>query len=546
MKPTGMLKKNFSILFRPDMKSVNLIAICIITALLTGCSGDKLPEAKVRLDDGVVQGTVEQGTAIFKGIPFAAPPVGKLRWQAPQPVIPWQGTLNAFEYAPSAIQADAPWMGEIPTSEDCLYLNVWTPAKSAGEKLPVMVWIYGGGFAMGSASTPVNSGENIAKNGVILVSLTYRVGALGFLAHPELSAESENKVSGNYGLLDQIAGLKWVQNNIEAFGGDPSRVTIFGESAGGMSVSMLCASPLAKGLFSGAISQSGGSFNPVAGSSGLGDYMPSLKGAEASGLEFAGRMGAVSLEEMRALAPEKMISDPMSQMGGFWPVVDGYVITGDQYMLYEAGNYNDVNVIIGTNSDEGSLFVQPAEPLQYREYLKTRFGELADRAYELYPDNDKIEVYHSLSDIFRETIFAWPSYSWARLQSKTGKSRVYAYYFDQFRPEPLYPDGPVQKGAAHASEIAYVFGHLTQDPIASPTTEELSLSETMLKYWTNFAKTGNPNGEGLPEWPVFRDEGKNVMYLKGQAPEPVEIPNLEKILFIDEYFKRLREASDSL
>ena len=439
------------------MKSIVVMALFITAAFLTGCSNDRLSEATVKLDDGVVQGTLEKGIAIFRGIPFAAPPVGELRWKPPQPVQPWEGTLKTDEFAPSAIQAFAPWMGEIETSEDCLYLNVWTPAKSAGEKLPVMVWIYGGGFAMGSAAM-VNSGENIAGNGVILVSMTYRLGALGFLAHPELSAESENNVSGNYGLLDQIAALKWVQKNIEAFGGDPSRVTIFGESAGAISVSMLCASPLARGLFAGAISQSGGSFSPVADSRGMGDYMPSLKGAEASGLEFAGRMGAASLDEMRALPPEKLISDPTSQMGGFWPCADGYVIIGDQYSLYEEGNYNDVDVIIGTNSDEGSLFVQPMEPLQYREYLKSRFGELADRALELYPGSDQLEVYHSLSDIFRETAFAWPSYAWARLQSETGKSRVYTYYFDQFRTEPLFPDGPMPKGAAHASEIAYVFG----------------------------------------------------------------------------------------
>lgn len=520
---------------------LRLIIVSIF--VLSGCNKDKLSEATVTIKDGVIKGTIEKSIVVFRGIPFAAPPVGDLRWKEPQPVKPWKEVLIADKFAPAPVQPRVPWMGDINMSEDCLYLNVWTPAHSSKDKLPVMVWIYGGGFANGATSVPMYNGENIAKNDVILVSVAYRLGALGFLAHPELSAESANGKSGNYGLLDQLAGLKWVQENIDAFGGDPARVTIFGESAGAESVSMLCASPLAKGLFTGAISESGGSFAPVSDNRENGVYMASLKGSEQIGLEFAKRIGAENIAELRATPYEKWLSDPLSQMGGFWPTADGYVIDGDQYKLYREGKYNDVNVIIGTNSDEGSVFVRAMDPKQYAESVRSGFGPLAARALELYPGHDSLEVYHSLSDLFRETVFAWPSYTWARLQSETGKSKVFVYYFDQFRPVSLYPGGPVQKGAAHSSELAYLFGHLKQNPDAKVTDEEQTLSDIMIKYWTNFAKSGDPNDRDMPVWPVYREGMETVMYLKGANPGPISIPNFEKLQFMNDYFKWLREKS---
>lgn len=390
---------------RAKTKAIALAAMLQIVFCMTRAS----VAAPVRVEGGLVEGTVTDGLAIYKGIPFAASPVGDLRWRPPQPVKSWDGVRKADKYASACpqIQFDIPIFPKVETSEDCLYLNVWTPAQSPTESLPVMVWIYGGGFAMGSTSMPLYSGEQLAKMGVIVVSVAYRVGPLGFLAHPELTAESPQKVSGNYGLLDQIAGLQWVQRNIKAFGGDPDRVTVFGESAGGISVSMLAASPLAQGFFQRAICESGGSFNPVRKEKETGS-MQLLAGAEAAGVEFAQRLGAKSLAELRRIAPEKWLKDPAAQMGGCWPVVDGYVIVGDQYQLYEAGKYNDVPVLIGTNSDEGSMFVRATTPEQYEKDIRARFGPFADKVLQLYPAQTTDLTLRAQADLFRDTLFAWP------------------------------------------------------------------------------------------------------------------------------------------
>jgi para-nitrobenzyl esterase len=511
-----------------------LLFACAATAFVSCKSNNTLSTVKV--DGGKIEGVWENDSYVFKGIPFAAPPVGDLRWKTPQPVKAWEGIRKADKFGASCPQMTMiPGTNQLELSEDCLYLNIWTPAKSANEKLPVMVWIYGGGFAMGSASLPIYSGDELAKNGVILVTITYRVGALGFLAHPELTAESPDKISGNYGLLDQIAALKWVQNNIEAFGGDPAKVTIFGESAGAISVSMLCASPQAKGLFSGAISESGGSFGPVRAVRGS-DGIQSLQAAEQDGLAFVQRIGAASIAELRQIAPEKWLNDPSAQMGGFWPVVDGCVIVDDQYKLYEQGKYNDVNILIGANSDEGSMFARPAASTdEYRKMIRERFGAFADRILEAYPANTIDETYTSAADLFRETAFAWPTYAWANLQSTTGKSNVFVYYFDQLQPPS--PFMPKARGAAHASEMGYVFHHLAPN---QATESDTKLSDIMVKYWTNFAKYGDPNGEELPEWKQYNTNDKFVLLLK-DIPQRIDLPHAEKLLLMEEYFKYLRE-----
>lgn len=508
------------------MKAIIACIAIVIALSITACS--TLPPEQVKVEQGIVQGTLSEGLRIFKGIPFAAPPVGELRWKAPQPAQKWEGVKQATDYAPAPFQGGNPPSGK---SEDCLYLNIWTPAKSANEKIPVLVWIYGGGFSFGSTSEPVHNGEHLARKGVVLVSIAYRVGQLGFLAHPELSAEDPNHVSGNYGLLDQIAGLKWIQDNIAAFGGDPNKVTIFGESAGGISVSMLCASPLAKGLFHGAISQSGGSFGPTRKITYPGENMKTLQQAEQEGIDYAQKVGASSIADLRKIVADSL---PMGMgMGGAWPIVDGYVIPDDQHKLYQAGKYNDVPVLIGYNSDEGASFSRERNPEEFIAGVKARYGQFADALLKAYPVGEK-NVPKTARDLARDAAFGWQTWSWARLQSQTGKSGVYYYYFDQ---HPDYPeDSPLYGyGSPHGQDVAYVFMHLdANNPQISKT--DLEISEAMATYWTNFAKYGHPNGNGVPEWPAFSDASPNVMYF-GQKPSIGPVPSAESLKVLDGYFE---------
>jgi para-nitrobenzyl esterase len=508
------------------MRQVTIIFIALLALVSGACS--QLEPGQVKVEGGIIQGIVADDLTIFKGVPFAAPPVGDLRWKAPQPVDKWEGVLQTTEYAPSPMQGGNPPAGK---SEDCLYLNIWTPAKSPKEKLPVLVWIYGGGFSFGSTAEPVHNGEHLARKGVVLVSITYRVGQLGFLAHPELSAENPNGVSGNYGLLDQIAGLQWIQNNIAAFGGDPNRVTIFGESAGGISVSMLCASPLAKGLFHGAISQSGGSFGPTRPTTYPGENMKTLQQAEEAGIEYAKRAGAATIAGLREMDAEQL---PMGMgMGGAWPIVDGYMIPDDQYKLYEAGNYNDVPVLIGYNSDEGLSFRPGRTPQEYIENVERRFGPFAESLIEAYPVGETT-VPRSARNLMRDAAFGWHTWSWARLQSQTGKSKVFLYYFDQ-HPEREERSPQADHGTPHGVDVPYVFMHI--DPENPQTTEsDLSISETIGTYWTNFARYGHPIGDGVPEWPAFTNESPVVMYL-GPTAFTGPVPDEESLKVMDSYYK---------
>jgi para-nitrobenzyl esterase len=504
----------------------------IISAIIL-CSCNKLEPGQVRTNDGIVQGTIDKDLMVFKGIPFAAPPIGDLRWKAPQPVEKWDSIKPTTDYAHAPVQPGNPPSGK---SEDCLYLNVWTPAKSAKELLPVLVWIYGGGFSFGSTAEPVYGGEALARKGVVVVSIAYRVGQLGFLAHPELSAENQNQVSGNYGLLDMIAGLNWIKKNIAEFGGDPDRVTIFGESAGAISVSMLCASPLAKGLFHGAISQSGGSFGPTRPTTYPGENMKTLKQAEIEGEDFMKKAGVSSIAELRKMDAEKLPAG--WGMGSAWPIVDGYVIPDNQYKLYEAGKYNDVPVLIGYNSDEGLSFTWDKTPEAYIEGVKLRYGPYADELLKAYPVGEN-SISRTARNLSRDAAFGWHTWIWARLQANTGKSKVYYYYFDQ---HPDYPEDSPQydHGSPHGQDVVYVFQHL--DPSNPQTTKsDLEISEVMGTYWSNFAKTGDPNGEGVPEWPAFSDANPVVMYL-GPTPHLGPVPGAESLMVLDDYFVWRRTA----
>jgi para-nitrobenzyl esterase len=503
--------------------------------------------APVQTVNGLVEGTVEDGLSVYRGLPFAAPPVGDKRWRAPTAAAPWQGVRKAAQFA-------APCIGNGPgSSEDCLYLNVWSPAKP-GQHLPVMVWIYGGGFVNGSTASPAYSGEVLAKKGVVYVSIAYRVGVLGFLAHPGLTAENPRHVSGNYGLLDQIEALKWVQNNIAAFGGDPAKVTVFGESAGGMAVSMLAASPLAKGLFRGAMSESGGSFGAPRNPPLPGENMVTLKDAEQAGLTLAARTGAKTVAELRALTPDEAAKAGgggppglVPQGLGMWPVVDGYVVPGDQYRLYAAGRFNETPVLIGINSDEGVSFSPPAQLKPFVEQTRARYGPFADKLLAAYPAGDDAGAKQAARDLARDAGFGWHNWVWARLQAKRGKAPVYYYYFEQKPPYPAGSRMADAKGVPHGAEIPFVFGHVS--PAAAPGPADIAwrpqdqaLSDQVVSYWTNFVKTGDPNGAGLPAWPAFSLAKPMVMHLNA-APAAGPLPNPDQLQALDAYFAWRREQT---
>lgn len=487
----------------------------------------------VNTESGPIEGYEADGMMIYKGIPFAAPPTGELRWKAPQPIKPWSQTLMTKKYAPGPIQG-----GPSPEySEDCLYLNIWSTAKTTDEKLPVLVWIYGGGFVFGTTADPNYDCEALArKGGVIMASINYRVGQLGFLTLPELSAENEQHVSGNYGLLDQIAGLAWLKRNIEKFGGDPNRITIFGESAGGISVSMLCASPLAKGLFSGAISQSGGSFGPTRKTTYPGENMKTLADAEQDGKQIMESLGSKSLAELRAMDASKFSGRGLCACG--WPVVDGYVIPGDQSELYAQGKYNDVPVLIGYNSDEGASFQFGGSGKEnYENSTRTRYGKYAEALLKAYPYTEE-DGGKASRDLMRDAAFGWQTWNWARLQAETGKSKVFLYYFDE---HPNHPKGSPNfgKGSYHGQDVNFVFQHMNN--FERPDVD-CPLSIIMGDYWLNFAKYGDPNGKDLPVWPAFDNKKPQSMYLTGPKPFAGKVPSEEALKILDEYFSWRRTA----
>jgi len=509
-----------------------------------------VPPARAQVRDvdvtgGKVSGVVSNGIASFKGIPFAAPPVGALRWKAPQPVTPWTGVKQASDYGASCMQD--PNFAKIfgataPITEDCLYLNVWTPAKTAGDKLPVMVWIYGGGFVGGMTSVAAYDGTRLAEKGVVLVTVAYRLGVFGFLAHPELSKES-GKGSGNYGLQDMIAGLRWVKANVAKFGGDPSRVTIFGESAGGIAVSMLAASPSAKGLFHRAISESGGNFGPPRFANEGGASVPLLKVAEASGQAFLAKLGANDIKTARDLPAEKLQTalGPGLQ-GGFWPVFDGDVLPGDQYELYQAKRFNDTPVLIGTNSDEGALFAPPgATPALIESFVRGSYGKHADAILAAYPHATNEEAAKAARDILRDSTFAWPTWAWALLQTHAGAGKAFVYYFDHRTPQS-------PNGANHAAEIGYVFKNLGgpgSGPVGlqgPPRPEDVAMSDLLSSYWVNFAKNGDPNGTGLPAWPAFSVAAQSAMHFDTKSSAR-PVPNMTQIKALDAYFAWRREEA---
>ena len=520
------------------MKSI--IKTFLFAALMLAASVSAQAQLlSTHVETGDVAGVLDDGLAVYKAIPYAAPPVGNLRWRAPQPAQPWQGVRKCDEFGKMPPQPTRPGRTADMMSEDCLYLGIATPAKSATEKLPVMVWIHGGGF-----QTEWYGGDlwkHLALRGVVIVSVEYRTGALGFMAHPELSKEDKEGHSGNYGILDQIYALQWVQRNIANFGGDPSKVTIFGESAGAISCSILCASPLAKGLFRACISHSGGSFAPWSDKPRSLGLDASQKGAEQQGLAFQKHLKKKNLKQLRQM-DAMSLCDGNVGFSGFWPCVDGYVICDDQYRLYERGEYNDVPVIVMTNSDEGALFAPGNMTAEnYQKTVKGIFGDWADEAMKYYPGATDDEAWHGFGDAFRDMGFAWPSYAWVSLQNKTGKSPAYAAYLAQPSTMSFSPDKR-RRGVAHADDIMYLNGHFLLQSDKYPA--ESAVAEIMQQYWVNFAKTCNPNGKGLPYWPAFDDSKPTTMQFSNGA-SLIMRPNREQVDFVDRYYRAKREEVEA-
>jgi len=464
---------------------------------------------QVQTYSGTISGVRDNGLFVFKGVPFAAPPVGDLRWRPPVPLPQWIGVRKADAFAPACMQEGVSMPGEAPPamSEDCLYLNIWAPRNSVGRNLPVIVWIYGGGYRNGSASMPLYWGDRLAHKGVIVVTIAYRLGPLGFLALPELTRESPKQTSGNYGLMDQIAALEWVQRNIAAFGGDPHRVTIAGQSSGSISVSVLMASPRAKGLFEHAIGESGGLFEPI-------QLAPSylLANAEKDGEKFAASLSATSLQQLRRL-PASALLGGATAGGVTHPVIEPVVLPVSPYEAFASGRQNDVPVLIGSNAEEARALTSVADvkASTFDADIVSSFGTLPPAIMAAYPHATDDAARTARLDLERDLRFGWDMWAWARLQATTGRGAVYYY---SFRQKPPFPADSVYAGwgASHFAELWYTFDHLDQEPWPWSIADR-KLAEQMSLYWTNFAKTGDPNGRGLPAWPAFTDTNGRVLYL---------------------------------
>jgi para-nitrobenzyl esterase len=495
---------------------VRLLAAAAVALTAPAGTAARAQTAAVHSADGLLEGVRQGDMIVYRGVPFGAPPVGELRWRPPQPVRPWTGVRKADAFGPGCIQPEPPASspGRGGTySEDCLYLNVWRPAEAKGP-LPVMVWIYGGGFTGGSAAWDLFDASNLARHGVMVVTFNYRVGALGFLAHPDLTRESPHHASGNYGYMDAIAALRWIQRNASALGGDPSRVTLFGQSAGGIMISDLQVSPEARGLFQRAIGESTGDLDPAGTIPGP----RTLAQVQPLGAEYARMLGAPTLEALRELPASAFLDGPP------WarPIVDGWILPTDAYQAFTAGRQTDVPTLVGTNAQEPN-FPAPLPPItaaDLRKNWETYFKAHAAELEAAYPFTTDEEATRARLEFVGDLNARWGVWTWAMLQARTGRAPAFVYHFEQ--PEPL-KDKALSKalGAPHASELFFVFQN-DRMPDWDWKPDDRALADQMARYWTNFAKTGDPNGPGLPAWPSFTKRAPQVMRLKSPPQAEAE------------------------
>ncbi|MDR8393073.1 carboxylesterase family protein [Aliifodinibius sp. S!AR15-10] len=505
----------------------------LLLSILLACNGKKKQiESVLAIETGIIEGVFneESGVYVFKGIPFAKAPVASLRWRPPQSAESWQDTLDASTFGPICMQRKpqpfSMWTSEFIApagnmSEDCLNLNIWTKEGATDAKRPVLVFIHGGGFNSGSNSVPIYNGEKMAEKGVVFVTINYRVGIFGFMAHPELSEESPRNASGNYGLLDQIAALQWVQRNIAKFGGDPANVTIAGQSAGSYSVNYLVASPLGKGLFHRAAAESGAALLPSNRLTGN-----TLKAAEERGTELS-----ADISKLRELSADSLLAFQQQ----FGPIVDGHFLPRPVHIIFAEGNQNDVPVLTGWNADEGNFMGPVQDAADFRQSMKDRYEEYSGEVLELFPATNDSVARESQLDLVSLLTFGLQSWKWMQMQNKTGETAVYIYHFTRDLP---YTDEQQDYGAFHTGEIMYAYNTLHKSGRPWQKTDH-ELAEKMSSYWVNFARDGDPNGEGLPQWPATGVKEYPTMFL-GDSVGSGSIPGKERLQLLDKiYSERL-------
>jgi para-nitrobenzyl esterase len=523
------------------MKNIAFLFLTFMSITFLSCSDSDQTDAGllVKTDNGWIEGVVEKsGNLSFKGVPYAAPPVEAMRWREPQPVKNWADTLKADHFGPRAMQlpifSDMNFRSD-GMSEDCLYLNIWTP-QTAGAKLPVLVYFYGGGFVAGDGSEPRYEGDSIAKFGIVAVTVNYRLGLYGFFAHPELTSESPNKASGNYGVLDQAEALQWVKKNIAAFGGDPGKITIAGESAGSVSVSAQMASPLARDVIAGAIGESGSLLGTLRAAP--------LKKAEEKGTEFAKSVGARSLSDLRLMNADSLLA--ATAKFRFPMTVDGYFFPKSPDEIFEAGEQSKVPLLAGWNSEEGSsrsILGDEAPTVEnFRKAVQTLYPDNAEELLKVYNPASDEEVEAVARHLASDRFTGFSTWKWIDIHANTGGKPVFRYMYERPRPEALDKNGnviaPASTGASHSAEIEYAMGNLSTNKVFAWKKEDYDVSRILQQYFVNFIKNGDPNGEGVPQWPAIKPNADaQVMHIDVNTRVETE-KNRKRYLLLDKLAKQ--------